>query len=185
MDTIETENGWMFESSAATVKSDTITDPFGDVSSATGKVRKYSGITYSITLFRTHPRLLFAKLLLGMYVAFLVAYIALFLDIKSSARIELPVGGLFAAIANKYIIESILPQSPQFTLVDKLHSVTIISILAILVYTVVWLFLRRQNEKKHGSPELLNKYNKAMVILFTLVYIGLNLSFILNAYYQQ
>ena len=64
---------------------------------------------------------LFMKIFIGMYIAFLIAIIS-FTPHPSELepRFGLPVGGLFAAVGNKYIIDSLLPESSSFTLVDTL-----------------------------------------------------------------
>ncbi|HZV69400.1 MAG TPA: hypothetical protein VFG10_07650 [Saprospiraceae bacterium] len=147
--TIEIENGWVFtRNSAILEKSDTIVhDPFNrkliDSSGCRNDTLKisYSAVHFSIPVWREHRWLLFFKLLIGMYVAFFVAFISLYVNInEAQSRFDLPVGGLFAAIANKYIMESIMPQSPRFSLVDWLHSLTIIFILIIIAYSARLLF---------------------------------------------
>ena len=58
---------------------------------------------------------IFSKLFIGMYIAFLVSFVALFINVEyDEPRFGLPVGGLFATIANKYIIEGSLPHSRFF-----------------------------------------------------------------------
>jgi hypothetical protein len=73
---------------------------------------------------------LFMKIFIGMYIAFLIAIIS-FTPHPSELepRFGLPVGGLFAAVGNKYIIDSLLPESSTFTLVDTLHTMTFLGIL--------------------------------------------------------
>ncbi len=55
---------------------------------------------------------LFLKIFIGMYIAFLISVIS-FTPHPSELepRFGLPVGGLFAAVGNKYIIDSLLPES--------------------------------------------------------------------------
>jgi hypothetical protein len=59
---------------------------------------------------------LFMKIFIGMYIAFLIAVIS-FVPHPSEfePRFGLPVGGLFAAVGNKYIIDSLLPESSTFS----------------------------------------------------------------------
>ena len=65
---------------------------------------------------------LFWKMFLGMYIAFLIAYSCFYIDAdEMGSRFGLTVGALFAVIGNKYIIDSALPESTSFTLVDTLH----------------------------------------------------------------
>ncbi len=55
---------------------------------------------------------LFMKIFIGMYIAFMISVIS-FTPHPSELepRFGLPVGGLFAAVGNKYIIDSLLPES--------------------------------------------------------------------------
>jgi hypothetical protein len=52
------------------------------------------------------------------------------------SRFGLSVGSLFAAVGNKYIIDSILPETSTFTLVDSLHALTFIGILVTIILSV-------------------------------------------------
>jgi hypothetical protein len=85
---------------------------------------------------------LFLKIFIGMYIAFLIAVIS-FTPHPSELepRFGLPVGGLFAAVGNKYIIDSILPETTSFTLVDTLHALTFFAIFATLMVSAVALKL--------------------------------------------
>ncbi len=83
---------------------------------------------------------LFMKIFIGMYIAFLISIISF--TIKPSElepRFGLPVGGLFATVGNKYIIDSILPESSHFTLVDSLHTLTFLGIFGTLVVSAIML----------------------------------------------
>jgi hypothetical protein len=85
---------------------------------------------------------LFLKIFVGMYIAFLIAMISFAPHPgELEPRFGLPVGGLFAAVGNKYIIDSILPESTTFTLVDSLHAITFFTIFAILVVSAICLKL--------------------------------------------
>ena len=83
---------------------------------------------------------LFLKIFVGMYIAFLIAMISFAPHPgELEPRFGLPVGGLFAAVGNKYIIDSVLPESTTFTLVDSLHAITFFTIFAILVVSATCL----------------------------------------------
>jgi hypothetical protein len=85
---------------------------------------------------------LFWKMFLGMYVAFLISYMCFYIHTDSiDSRFGLSVGALFAVIGNKYIIDSTLPESTTFTLVDSLHGITLLFILAVIICTAYSLRL--------------------------------------------
>jgi Na+-driven multidrug efflux pump len=60
-----------------------------------------------------------------------------FMGPENAERFGLLVGSLFAAVANKYIVDSILPETTYYTLVDKIHVITFIYILIGLILTVL------------------------------------------------
>ncbi len=99
---------------------------------------------------------LFFSLFTGMYVSFFISWLVFFIDpIDVDPRFGLSVGGLFAAVGNKYIVDSILPQSTTFTLVDKLHVVTYFFLLLCIVLSVTSLRIW-----KNGSPEASARFDR-------------------------
>ncbi len=176
------ENGWAFYRDSASIQKTLIFDPFnGNAMSSSNSVdtlKAYSAIQCTIPVTREHQWGLFFKLLIGMYVAFFVAFVALFINIKEThTRFDLPVGGLFAAIANKYIIESSLPQTPDFSLIDWLHSVTIISILVIIAYSARLLVKIKANPDIYKEGYIMN--NRRNIWIFSMVYFLINAGFIM------
>ncbi len=121
---------------------------------------------------------LFMKIFIGMYIAFLIALISFTPNPwELEPRFGLPVGGLFAAVGNKYIIDSLLPESSQFTLVDTLHTITFLSIFAILVVSAIAL---KQHDAGNREGSLsVNRIGSRLVIggylLLNLVAIGIAL----------
>ncbi|MFZ6014464.1 MAG: hypothetical protein ACOYXT_29260 [Bacteroidota bacterium] len=120
---------------------------------------------------------LFAKIFIGMYIAFLIAIIS-FTPHPSELepRFGLPVGGLFAAVGNKYIIDSLLPESTTFTLVDTLHAMTFFAIFATLLISAVAL-------KYHdiGKTDFALKVNRVTSRIVVVAYIIANIVFVLLA----
>ena len=119
---------------------------------------------------------LFMKIFLGMYIAFLIASISFIpKPWELDPRFGLPVGGLFAAVGNKYIIDSVLPETSAFTLVDTLHTITFLGIFAILVVSAICLKLYDMDRKE--ACVKVNKYGSWVVIigyvLANILFIGL------------
>lgn len=117
---------------------------------------------------------LFMKIFLGMYIAFFIALIS-FTPHPSEMepRFGLPVGGLFAAVGNKYIIDSILPESSSFTLVDTLHALTFIGIFGTLLVSAIAL-----KQFDMGKKELSEATNRRGFKIVVALYVTLNLIFI-------
>lgn len=83
---------------------------------------------------------LFMKIFIGMYIAFMISVLSFTTQpAELEPRFGLPVGGLFAAVGNKYIIDSLLPESSSFTLVDSLHAATFLTIFATLLISALSL----------------------------------------------
>jgi len=120
---------------------------------------------------------LFLKIFLGMYFAFLIALVSFLTDTNElDPRFGLPIGGLFAAVGNKYIIDSLLPESSQFSLVDILHNLTFLGIFCIL--SVSAIALKMHNGGNIVGAHRLNKVGAAFVIIG---YILANIYYVINA----
>ncbi len=93
---------------------------------------------------------LFFKLFVGIYVAYLISLVVFFMGPDNPERFGLIVGALFAGVANKYIVDSIMPRTIMLTLPDKIHNVTFAYIILHLVMTVVAHRLAATQRLKKG-----------------------------------
>jgi hypothetical protein len=120
---------------------------------------------------------LFWKMFLGMYVAFLIAYMCFYIHTDSiDSRFGLSVGALFAVIGNKYIIDSSLPESTTFTLVDTLHGITLLFILTVIICTSYSLKLVKQEKIDKAK-----RFDLICAQILLVVYLSLNAYFIYGA----
>jgi hypothetical protein len=120
---------------------------------------------------------LFLKIFIGMYIAFLISIISFTIDVSElEPRFGLPVGGLFATVGNKYIIDSILPETSAFTLVDTLHTLTFLAIFATLVVSAIAL-----HQYDLGEKEKCIRYNKLGRKYVVSLYVMANIVVILLA----
>lgn len=137
---------------------------------------EYSSFKTKLVIHRNAMGL-FWKMFLGMYVAFLIAYMCFYIHADSiDSRFGLSVGALFAVIGNKYIIDASLPDSTTFTLVDTLHGLTLLCILTVIICTAYTLTLIKQG--KINESRLFDIRSGRIVLAF---YILFNTYFILNA----
>jgi hypothetical protein len=105
---------------------------------------QYANLEINISL-RRNAWGVFFKLFLGMYIAFAIAYVSFYINPRvADPRFGLPVGGLFAAVGNKYIVDGYLPDTSQLTMVDWLHALTFVMILAIVIFSAYALKLEQQ-----------------------------------------
>jgi hypothetical protein len=120
---------------------------------------------------------LFWKMFLGMYIAFLIAYICFYIHSDGiDSRFGLSVGSLFAVIGNKYIIDSALPESTSFTLVDTLHGLTLFFIFSVITCTAYTLKL-----VKDGKVKQANRFDLIAAQVLLILYIIANIYFISKA----
>ena len=140
----------------------------------------YPRVVAEITIARKNSWVKLIKLLTGVYVAFLISCIVFFVSNESQdSRFCLCVGGIFAAIGNKYIVESVVPSSTSNTLMDNVHTLTFIFILLITVVMIISLRLYQSgNEQK---LQLSHKIDKWSFYLFTFLYAVLNIIIIYTA----
>lgn len=97
----------------------------------------YPSVQATVSLSRISSWTTFIKLVTGVYVAFLIALMVFRIKpADSDSRVELAVGGLFAAVGNKYIVENIVPTTTQNTMIDSIHNVTFGAILLIVVMVI-------------------------------------------------
>jgi hypothetical protein len=166
-------DGWEISGFSVSASENNYPTGFGDKRSAG---QDFSSFDVKIDLERSAWGMFF-KIFLGMYIAFLIATIS-FTPHPSEMepRFGLPVGGLFAAVGNKYIIDSLLPESSSFTLVDTLHAITFIAIFATLLVSAI--ALKQFDAGNKIGSEHTNRRGARIVIA---LYIVFNLIFVVLA----
>lgn len=114
-----------------------------------------NGNTTTLSLFMAQLKLerqgwsLFLKLFSGMYAAFLIAWFSLFINPSAvDPRFGLSVGGLFATVGNKYIVDSILPEMTKDNLVDTLHGYTFAAVISCICISVISLYYQQRGLTK-------------------------------------
>ena len=117
---------------------------------------------------------MFLKIFLGMYISFLISFACFFIHSDNmDSRFGLSVGSLFAVIGNKYVIDSSLPESTSFTLVDTLHGLTLLFVFAVVASSVHSLKLNKQDKIKEA-----NRYDRNAAFILLLTYLALNVLFV-------
>jgi hypothetical protein len=170
-----TLSGWNIDSCILMTGVKAYETGFGDESLAKPHT-EYSNFRVRLGLTRDASGL-FWKMFLGMYLAFLIAYTCFFIHADGmDSRFGLSVGSLFAVIGNKYIIDSSLPESTTFTLVDTLHGLTLFFIFAVIAATAFSLKLVKKDEIKRA-----HRFDMLMAKIVLILYVGLNIWFIAQA----
>lgn len=130
----------------------------------------YGQIRADITLKRIHVWTIFFKLFTGVFVGFLIALFVFFIKpINVDPRFGLCVGGLFAAVGNKYVVESTVSSVSSNTLIDTIHNLTFISILFVIFISIVSLYVfERGGEKNMHRSKLIDTWSFIIILLFYL-----------------
>ena len=170
-----TLRGWDIDSCILSAGTRIYETGFGD-ESLTKPRTEYSAFRLRLSIIRSAGGL-FWKMFLGMYIAFLIAYVCFYIHSDGmDSRFSLSVGALFAVIGNKYIVDSSLPESTSFTLVDTLHGLTLSCILIIIAATAYSLILVKKNEMEKAKR--FDMFT-AQIVLF--LYVMANIYFIFKA----
>ena len=164
-------SGWKVDSCIVYTGTKAYETAFGDESLAKPHT-EYSAFRVRLSIRRDAGGL-FWKMFLGMYIAFLIAYICFYIHSDSmDSRFGLSVGSLFAVVGNKYIIDSALPDSASFTLVDSLHGITLLFILFVIASNAYSLRLIKQN-KVQLSIRFDNIISVVVLVTYTLLNVWL------------
>lgn len=170
-----TLRGWNIDSCTISTGIKVYETAFGD-EEAVKPSSTYSAFRIRLSITRDAGGL-FWKMFLGMYIAFLISFICFYIHADGmDSRFGLSVGALFAVIGNKYIIDSSLPESSSFTLVDTLHGITLFFIMAIIAANAYSLRLI-----KNDKTEEARKFDNQAALLFFIAYVLSNAWFIVNA----
>lgn len=170
-----TLRGWTIDSCLLSAGTRVYETGFGDESLARPHT-EYSAFRLRMSIRRDAAGL-FWKMFLGMYIAFLIAYVCFYIHADGmDSRFGLSVGSLFAVIGNKYIIDSSLPESTSFTLVDTLHGLTLFSIFAIIAATAYSFLLVKRNQARKAR-----RFDMITAQALLVVYLAANAYFIVQA----
>jgi hypothetical protein len=170
-----TLRGWSIDSCILSTGTRFYETGFGDETLSKPRV-EYGVFRLRLSIARDAGGL-FWKMFLGMYIAFLIAYVCFYIHADGmDSSYSLSVGSLFAVIGNKYIIDSSLPESTSFTLVDTLHGLTLFCIFLIISATAYSLVLVKKNQIKKAS-----RFDMIIAQVVLLLYVIANIYFIAKA----
>ena len=139
----------------------------------------YPGVEAEIIITRAHSQGILVKMLTGVYVAFSIALLGFLIKPSLADRLGLCVGGIFAAVGNKYIIESVVPSSTANTLLDSIHNLTFVAILIMIALTVVSLKWSDTEDEKLKMRS--QKIDRISFVVLLVGFITANVILILSA----
>ncbi len=106
----------------------------------------YSRLSLIITIKREGLRIFFTSFI-GFMIATFLSFLAFLVNPQNlSAKFSLSLGSVFAAMTNKYLIDSALPISPTFTLSDAVQMSSFVFILLTVCSGVIEVDLSQKNK---------------------------------------
>lgn len=141
------------------------------------KDKRFNRLDYDIRIRRNGWGLYF-KLFSSLYLAFFVSFLAFFIRAdKVDPRFGVSIGGLFASVANKYVVDSYIPQFIGISLVDIVHIINFLLIfITIVVSTISLKFVLA------GQLERSKKLDREMSFIVLITYFLFNLIILLEGY---
>ncbi len=133
--------------------------------------KRFNHISFAVELSRKSWGLYF-KLFTGLYIAFLVSFLAFFIRPDYvDPRFGLSVGGLFASVANKYVVDANIPATISFSFVDMVHFMSFIYILITLVISSI--SLRLYSHGKTEKRKILDHWASRIMIVSYVIFNGI------------
>jgi len=158
---------WEVEKFEIVPVTSTYESTYGDPS-LDGGSSEYSAVDVNVVIKRKQPGL-FWKYFSVVFIAFGFIFISLLLPISNiDARVSLSIGGIFATVGNKYIVDSKLPESSAFSLADQIHIFTFIAIFVALMVSAISFVL-----KSTGHETKATLFNRLFIVILPLIYIYL------------
>jgi hypothetical protein len=112
----------------------------------------------------------YLKLFQALFAAVGVALLAGFFKAHEEIRIELLVGGFFAAVANSYITSTYLPDTGTMTLMDFVNLLGLVTIFLCMIQTVI------SSRIAATDKDFSRRFDKISFGLIACLYLGLNIA---------
>lgn len=171
---------WHIKETKFTITQSKYSTNFG--SENLGNTSYNSSFNMVIELERKESFLVLFKLITGVLVAFVISCCVFFIKpYNIDPRFGLCVGGLFATIGNKYIIEGMVPSTNEVTMLDDIHNVTLVFIFLIITISVISLHLYEK-----GTPKTIQyskTLDKSSFYIMSFTYASLLIGIILSHMY--
>lgn len=149
-------NGWVIEDLRMDALNYEYRSTFGDPS---GQIGNYPRIVATIPLRRIGFRL-FINSFLGFFISYVIISLIYFLEVDS--RIGLIMTAIFAAVGNKYTMDTYFPNQSAFSLSDLIQICTFGMIAIGIVTTIVSMRLVRA--ENHAGAKKMDGFAQAVLV---------------------
>lgn len=160
-------HGWTPGTLTVEATTDEFSTNFGDPQIPTGNKSVYSCITFQLPL-RHDGWPYFFKLMAALFIATLLAMLAFLIrPINVDPRFGLPIGALFAAVANNWVVSAALPDRSGLTLADWLHIVAYVAI-----FMTILLSIRSLKLFESGDEDGARRFDRRCLAWMPLAYVA-------------
>lgn len=171
-------DGWRITDFQIKQSKTTYESTFGDPELTSGK-SAYTGLVIALSI-RRQSILNFFKVAAGVYAAALICLLSFFFNTAENgfmtSRISMLSGAMFATLVNMRGVEAVLGSTEQVTLLDKIHILTLVYILAASLATIVSRLIA--DAKSHKASA---QFNRKLFFVFSISFVITNACLILNA----
>jgi len=162
--------GYQIYNQTITVKPHSYKTPRGNPTLPADFKATYSQFIFGIWLQRPDFGYYF-KMFQGLFAAVAIAMLAFFIKPTDvDPRFGLGVGAFFAAIANTYVVSSLLPDSGAMTLTDMVNGIGMGLIFLSLVQSTISLYLY----DRRGLERLSGLFDQVSFVVLLLAYVTIN-----------
>jgi len=159
--------GWNASNFVTDVQTKVYRTNYGDISLPTNASSEYSRFTFSVDIDRRSQGSAI-KLLSTVLLATAVAFVAFLVKPSDlDARFGMGIGSLFAVTASAFISASLVPDSGEMTLADRMHMIALAFIFGTLLLSALCLKLEVSKRR-----ELAYRIDRVAVVLLPLLFYG-------------
>ena len=162
--------GYNIGSFATVVKTHTYKTGYGDPAVAPGLRTSFTELAVGLNVKRSSMGM-YVKSFIGLFAGMLLTLTSLAIRASESGpRVSMPVGSYFGAVANSYLVASLLPSSGQFGLVEYVSFLGLFTIFVCLLTAAVSMYIWHVI----GDKELSKALDRTTLVTVGTVYTAIN-----------
>ncbi len=146
--------GYNITKFSTVVKTHTYRTNYGDPAVAKGVNTSFTEFATAVSVQRSSMGV-YIKSFIGLFAGMLLTFTSMVIRASEGGpRVSMPVGSYFGAVANSYLVTSLLPSSGQFGLVEYVSFLGLFTIFACLLTAVVSMYIWHVKGDKELSKAL-------------------------------
>ncbi|MDB5966546.1 MAG: hypothetical protein JWQ72_3046 [Polaromonas sp.] len=163
--------GYSITGIGSVVKPHTYKTTYGDPRSAEGKRTTYSEYTFAVSIKRASMGV-YLKLFIGLFAGVILTLGSFFIRPSDTGpRFGLPSAAYFGAVANTYMVSSLMPSTGQFGLADLVTGIGLFTISLCVVATLASGYYYLRKDEKEFSRHL----DRASWVVIFIGYVAVNI----------